>query len=389
MFFITIIASSFSRKIIIVLPFLFGISFNSTADEKHPPSVTVDLPVSTQGPAWPPSEFVDKEGNFILVGYRLKLVDGVTRMIPNQAVLVSKNTRPPFDEAGNKVLDNWILSEYDVIRPLDLSPESEDLKMVLHSLSAGPSDEYGIRRIPSSEDSAYNLTLNKSLCPELFPTQDQLLMHRRKSYPLHRVPINGFQGDNVEYDITTGIQFDPKNRSGEGCLQGCSGEDKTDYFPRSEPITLGDWLSAKGKVKISLTDYSESTGNYTAANFIFRFKHAIPNAVYTVWTIRINRFPLPGSGFVRRGDPLGIPNIIVTDKNGDATVTTKEINPFPDPEKDKNGERVVGIVVAFHSDYQTWGACVSRLGFGVDVHAQFNTMANGSFSLTDFVTVKP
>src|SRR5690349_3224419 len=61
-------------------------------------SITKRLPNATQGPLWPPSETVDKDGNFILVGTGLlETAPGVVVPKPNQALLVSKDTLPPVN----------------------------------------------------------------------------------------------------------------------------------------------------------------------------------------------------------------------------------------------------------------------------------------------------
>ena len=87
-------------------------------------------------------------------------------------------------------------------------------------------------------------------------------------------------------------------------------------------------------------------------------------------------------------DPLGIPNVFVTDTRGRSRYSAEVPNPFPEPVGDDGGLRIVGIVVAYHSDHQNRGACASRFGAGVDTHAVFNTLVDGTGEITDLVTVE-
>src|SRR5690349_3038110 len=80
------------------------------------PSVTIDLPNATQGPVWPPSAMVDKDGNFVVIGLVLKQFGPSTVVpAPNQAVIVSKETTPPLKD-GVEDPSNWFGAPYKVIR---------------------------------------------------------------------------------------------------------------------------------------------------------------------------------------------------------------------------------------------------------------------------------
>ena len=353
-------------------------------------TVVVELPNTTQGPPWPPSEVMDADGNFIVVGFLLtEVAPGVVAPISGAAI-VSKDTVPPLRPDGTEDVSNWFGAPYQILRHLDLRPGSPDLDLMLHSNSFGPAegDFGGTPRIPREGESAYNLNGIFTVCPELFPTGAQGELYGRPSLPLHQVPIWGFQGDQVAYDAVTGEPYDPATRTGAGCpATGCPGEDTLNQR-RTTPITLGEWLRARGDVRISLQSFDQQAGGHTQASFDFRFRSMIPNAVYTVWAVRAQTGPLPGQ-LQRRVAPLGIPNVFITDAKGNATASFVARNPFPDPATDTRGLRITGFNIVFHSDYQNWGTCFGRFGPGTDVQAQLSSFALADFDVTDFVTVAP
>ncbi|MEM7050342.1 MAG: hypothetical protein AAF604_11820 [Acidobacteriota bacterium] len=359
----------------------------ASADEA--PTIKVDLPVTTQAPLWPPSVITNQEGDFVLLGVGLFTANGFPGFpFFDQKLVISKDSRPPMDPFGNPIRNNWFLAPYDIVRPLDLRAGSPDLDMVLYNLSIGPpEDGSNVARIPAAGDSAYNLLTAEYPCPDTWPSPEQKANFSLPRFPLHQFPIQGFQGDGVGYDVVTGEVYDPMASAGPGCGRGCSGEDLLDFRPRSEPITLGDWIQAKAKIFITLTDWSDEAGGYTAAILDFRFRNMIPGGVYTVWTVR-NRQP-PGSELIARADPIGIPNIIVANDKGRARVKIKSTNPFPDPATDFLGERVTGVIVDFHLDYQTWGACGARYGPGVETVTHLSSFIKGNTDFTPFVTVPP
>lgn len=354
-------------------------------------SVVIRLPIATQGPLWPPSEVVDHDGNFILLGSVLTEVQpGVIQPVPQQAVIVSKETVPALGPDGVEDPDNWFAATHKVLRKLDLSRGSRDLKMVLHSLSFGPFEGSGRSpRIPRIGESTYNLNGDLTICPDILPTESQRFNYFLPSFPLHQVPVNGFQGDQVAYDPNTGSEFDPATATDDpACAaQGCPGEDVVDVR-RRKPITLGDWLKSDGTLKIQLVKPNKK-GQYTAARFSFSLKSMIPNSIYTVWAVRPREIPIPGVFHRRDIDPLFSPNVITTDGQGRGSAEWEVTNPFPDPATDTRGFRIFGISVVYHSNLQNWGACPSPYGPGVDVHAVFNTLNGTRPDITDFVTVAP
>lgn len=371
-----------------------------TATAKHSggPAIIVDLPVVTQGPLWPPSGIMDKNGDFLLIGNVLKEVQpGVVGMFPLQAVVVSKDTVPPLDANGIEDATNWFGAPHKIVRTLDLSKHSPDLDIELFSTSYGPFDD-GITstpRIPRAGESPYNLNFAGPVCTDGFPTPAQKTAYFRPSYPLSEVPVLGFQGDGVAYDATTGATYDPKTASNDpACAAtGCPGEDLLDVRD-TKKITLRDWIKSKGKVRIQLTR-PNAQGQYTHATFEFVLKDMLPNSIYTIGAPRPRQIPVPGVWKARVVDQLTTPNVIVTDSKGRGRAVYELENPFPAPETDYTGMRIIGLSVLYHSDHQNWGGCFSRFGTGVDSHPVFSTFnavpkVPGTLAeLTDFVTVAP
>lgn len=366
------------------IAFAIGLSGMAQADEggmafqkarpNDGPSIMFDLPNGTQGPFWPPSELVDANGDFVVVG--LLLVEDETGIhpVPGSA-LVSKNTVPPLDDQGVEDFSNMLGAPYNIIRPLDLSPGSPDLNIEVYTLSAGPTiGDFGGRgpRIPGEGDSAYNLNMLPPTCPELFPTDDQAGTYKMAGYPLTKAPIWGTRGDQVVYDVHSGM-----------AVPADVPEQDIDDRPYDRPVTLGEWLRARGRVKITLTQFDSQAGGYTHARFEMRFRRLMPNSIYTAWGVRASAFlgALPS--------PLGFPNVVVTNSRGRGRLEVELKNPFPDRNGPLGLDRVLGIGFAYHPDYMNWGACFGRIGAGVDINGAFNTFANGTQDITPFITVEP
>ena len=360
------------------------------------PSVRLQLGVTTQGPFWPPAAQLDDNGDFILIGNILtETRPGTVVPVPGAAI-ISKDTVPPLDRRGREDFSNFFAAPYKVIRHLDLSPGSPDLSLMLHSVSWGPAEGDwggGGPRMPRVGESRYNLNsfhTNGYVCREIFPAASQKRTYTRPSFPLHRVPIPGFQGDQVAYDVDTGEPFTPTFRSGPDCPPGgCAGEDVLNYR-REEPVTLGEWIRAQGSLTITLTNYKGvrgQGGGYTAAIFDLQVRHLLPNSIYLMATIRTNQFePRP----IRKlPDSSVLPNIVITDATGAGRLTRVIPHPFPDPATDGGGLRIVGVGVGYKSDYTVFGACPVRFGAGVDIHAQLTSFAAGVNNLAPFVTIPP
>jgi hypothetical protein len=350
--------------------------------DRNKPHARRQLVVTTQGPLWPPSTFVDSNGDFVVLGNILtKMPSGKIEAVPG-AALVSKNTKPPLDANGREDFSNFMAAPYQVIRRLDLRRGSKDLDIELYTPSYGPpkGNFGGGPRIPMEGDSRYNLNPIPTPCPELFPAASQEYTYTRPSFPVKDYPILGFQGDQVAYDVDTGAPYDPKTRSGPSCGLGCSGEDMLDE--RSDkPVTLGDWVRARGEMEVTLTRYDHRVKAYTAARFKFKLRNLLPRSLYTFWALRQSVFTfghLPG--------PYGLPSSVMTDDDGNAEYTVELNNPFPDRAKDPNGHRVVGVEMEYHPDQQNWGACGERWGIGFRILSWFDFLPDGSRDLSNLVT---
>jgi hypothetical protein len=363
-----------SRRAFVALGWVALVSlgvFPAAAQES--PVFSLAIPNTTQGPLWPPSAVTDANGDFIVIGNILTNF-GPPGIFPVPgAALISKETIPPLDENGRESFLDAFGSAYTVLRPLDLTPGSADLDLVLHSNSFGPmvGDFGGGPRIPREGESTYNLNSLGFLCPELFPAPSQLGF-TRPSFPLHQVPVAGFRGDQVAYDVETGQEV---------------AREEAGLDARSQaPITLGEWLRGTAQVDVELVAFDEQAGGFTAARFDFTLRGLLPRSLYHVVFLRTNGLvPLP---ILQGLDPVALPNLFVTDENGDAELSRVVPNPFPDPAIDDRGLRVQGLAVVFRSDFQNMGACTGRFGAGVDIHAAFSTFAQGIVGITELVTVE-
>lgn len=150
------------------------------------PAAVYSLSVTTQGPLYPPSEIMDVDGNFVVIG-RVPRKGGTA---PWAAAIVSERTRPPvFGELG----------EHDVLRWVDLDGLGLDAERVLYTLPLPlPANNYPMLFAPDQRLGANNEV--------------------RPSYPLHEAPI-------------------PDLRPEDG------------RRPRS-PITLGQWVQARGELAV-------------------------------------------------------------------------------------------------------------------------------------------
>lgn len=352
------------RPYLVMLSVIAGMQSVAVAKDmdRSPVFKLVDLPVTTQGPMWPPSETVNENGHFVLVGNVFERdMNGNVVVSPGQAVLVDKNTTPPLDEHG--VEDPSLGgAPYQILRQLDLSEGSPDLDMELFSNSYGPANGRGGRpNIPREGDSAYNLNGAGIVCSDVFPASSQADQYTRPSLPLAEVPVYGFKGDDVSHDADTGEALPASEPSVDR--------------RRTTPVTLGDWVQSRGKVAVKLSD-RQPGGQFARATFHFRLHDMLPNSLYTVWAVR-SQGP----------DALAIPNVITTDERGKGTAGFEVVNPFP---ADDPAQRIRGLAIVYHSDQQTWGGCFSRFGPGVDAHGVFNTFKRaGENPFEDFVTVAP
>lgn len=257
---------------------------------------TYDLSITTQGPAYPPSEILDADGNFVTIG-RINRDDGAGGVAPawGRAVVAADSPVPPLGEH----------LPYRIVRELPEQLTVEDESTVLYTLPLPlPSNNYPMLFAPEQRPDAHQV--------------------RRPSYPLHEVPI-------------------PDLRKQDG--------------PRErDPITLGQWVKARGQLEVSVSP------DGAGATFALAFTGLIPDSVYTVMSLREK--DLDPAGPTRPG-PLGVPNAFYSDDNGMGHYRATLPDPFP-----AAGNRVINVIVLWMSYQQNYGGAIGHFGLGGDVHAQ-------------------
>lgn len=153
-----------------------------------------ELSVTTQGPTYPPSEVMDDDGNFIVIGR-------VNRRGPageclsewSQAIVSASSMVPAFGEN----------LPYEVVRNLPERLTPTDEAIVLHTLPLP---------LPCNN---YPMVFAPEQCPEATSVC-------RPSYPFHRVPIPDLRPEDGP-KVTT-------------------------------PITLGQWCQARGHLELSVSE---------------------------------------------------------------------------------------------------------------------------------------
>jgi hypothetical protein len=256
-----------------------------------------DLRVTTQGPLYPPSEVMDGEGNFVVIG-NLNTSDGEQLRTQWGAALVSADTAVP---AFGRI------APYSVVRTLDLDSLGDDAGRVLHTLPLPlPCNNYEILFAPEQ-------------CPDARKTC-------RNSLPLHRAV--------------------PDYRP-EHCRQ------------HDAPITLGDWVRAKGMLTVT------SCADGISVEFLLEMSGLIPKSLYTVMALREG--DLEPRRLTRPG-PLGVPNCFVSDRDGGGRYCAT-MRP-PPVESGLEPNRIINVVVLFMSTQCSYGGAIGWHGLGGDIHAQ-------------------
>ncbi|MNG08649.1 hypothetical protein D3C84_920230 [compost metagenome] len=126
------------------------------------------------------------------------------------------------------------------------------------------------------------------------------------------------------------------------------------------PITLTQWLRARGTLRVSVAEDERS------ALFELDCEQLVPDSVYTVMSLRERDLdPISPT----RPGPLGVPNVFVTDANGNASFWARLPNPFPAPDM-AHANRVVNVVVLYMSSHMCHGGAIGWYGLGGDIHAQ-------------------
>ncbi|MDH6624479.1 hypothetical protein M2271_002281 [Streptomyces sp. LBL] len=152
---------------------------------------TYDLSITTQGPLYPPSEIVDENGDFVVIG-RINRPGPLGTVVSEwgSAVVSPDSPLPPL---GQNL-------PYDIVRELDcVDPVSTDAGTELHTLPLPlPCNNYPMLFAPEQRPDAHEV--------------------KRPSYPLHGAPIPDLREEDG-----------PKVR---------------------EPITLGQWVKARAQLEV-------------------------------------------------------------------------------------------------------------------------------------------
>jgi hypothetical protein len=150
------------------------------------------LIITTQGPTYPPSEIMDEEGNFVVIGMLNMPSENKQGCIQKwgSAIVSTQSSLPSF---GENV-------PYNIIKTFDSKNLKKEDDCVLYTLP---------------------LPLPCNNYPMTFAPQQKPCVTQRKSYPLHKAPI-------------------PDLRENDG-------------RKRVEPIMLSEWVNAKGDLNVSIT----------------------------------------------------------------------------------------------------------------------------------------
>ena len=146
-----------------------------------------------------------------------------------------------------------------------------------------------------------------------------------------------------------------------------------DGLREMKPVTLRDWIEARGHLSITVTRGGR------AARFEMEFHNLIPDSLYTVMSLRQTDLD-PVRGPTRPG-PLGIPNVFVTDHNGNGHLWAELPNPFP-PVEDPDSNRIINVILLWMSTRMSNGGALGTHGLGGDVHAQLKMKGPSFFELT-------
>lgn len=279
---------------------------------QHYKSKYFDLFLTTQGPTYPPSEVMDEQGNFIVIGQINRDKGGKTESEWGAAVVSVNSDVPEFG----------LQAPYDIVRELHLDNLGEDSNIVLHTLPLPlPCNNYLMKFAPNQN-----------------PYGDKI---DRDSYPFHQAPIPDYRDEDGRR-ITT-------------------------------PITLGNWIKAKGECKVAIPK------NRRTAIFEFYFFGLIPDSMYTIMALREQDL---NSEKMTRPGPLGVPNVFITDHKGTGNYRVTMPNPFPSPDI-PNHNRIINVVILWMSSQCSYGGAIGLYGLGGDIHAQLK-LKEPSFN--EFIT---
>jgi hypothetical protein len=270
-----------------------------------------ELAITTQGPSYPPSEVMNEDGDFVVIG-QLNVADGTGGCRQEWGAAVV-SVASPVPEFG-------INLPYTIKRRIDLTNLSA-ADEVLHTLP---------------------LPLPCHNYPMQFAPQQQAEHQPRASYAFHEAPIPDLLPEHGRK------------------LQ--------------QPIRLSNWIKARGQLTLTMVNASQ-------VEFKFNFSGMIPESLYTVMALR--QHDLNPARLTRPG-PLGVPNVFITDQEGNGSYRAVMTNPFPGSEE-PNSNRIVNVVVLWMSTQMSYGGAIGHVGLGGDIHAQLKLPQADFFN---FMTVE-
>lgn len=136
-------------------------------------------------------------------------------------------------------------------------------------------------------------------------------------------------------------------------------------------ITLGDWNRATGKI----------TGNCNSRGAVVRvqLRNALPNGLYTIWDIGVTH-PLKKREALSIGPFGGLPNVLVTDRNGHASLT-RRIRYCPVSQCRGSKRCSLYLSAFYHFDHVIYGASptldLGRFPAGQIASNQLQFLLNG------------
>lgn len=136
------------------------------------------------------------------------------------------------------------------------------------------------------------------------------------------------------------------------------------------PITLGNWLAARGQMQIHC--------NPNGSSVRINFHDLIPNGLYSVWAGFETRFG--GNPFLGIGPLGGVPNAFVADSKGKARF--ERVLNFCPIDLAPGEVPLVVVDVVFHANQSLYGARPSlprvKLFSGVVSQSQLNFLVSGT-----------
>lgn len=119
-----------------------------------------DLSVTTQGPLYPPSEIMDEEGNFVVVGNINTSENGVVRSQWGAAIVSASSPLPEFGQ----------IAPYQIVRSLDETQLGDEADIALHTLPLPlPCNNYNMLFAPEQAPHAHDMRRNSKPLHDAVP----------------------------------------------------------------------------------------------------------------------------------------------------------------------------------------------------------------------------